>query len=411
MKVVGDDAYARRPRPLEFKGDRPLGHFDCIAAPCVDGCPAHQNIPDYLWLVAHGKPAEAMEVILRTNPQPGITGSVCDHPCTERCVRNFYDAPLAIREIKRFAFEYGGAHPETRGPPRGVKVAIVGAGPAGLVRRLLPGQAWASRPRCSRPRTGLGGMVSGVIPGYRLSRETLDADLDRLRQLGVRFHFGQALGRDLALDGLRRDFPYVFLGVGASRASAWASPGEDAAGVMDALEFLDKVQAGTPMDLGRRVLIIGGGNSAMDAARSARRLVKDGEVTLVYRRTRAQMPADPAEVVDCIEEGIGLRDLLAPAAVVADGGRVTGLACARMRLGERDASGRPAPGAGARRRGDPPRRHHHPRHQPGAGAGLPGRPPAASARRTAPWRWTPPPGRPPCRGCSPAATWCTALPR
>jgi putative selenate reductase len=342
VTVVGEEAYARRVRPLTFKGERPLGHFDCIAAPCTEGCPSHQNIPDYLWLVAHGKPREAMEVILRTNPLPGITGSVCDHPCTERCVRNFYDAPLAIREIKRYAFEHGGAHPETAGAPMNVKVAIVGAGPAGLAaayylaKRGFQAEVFEAK---ARP----GGMVSGVIPGYRLSCETLDADLDRLRQLGVTFRFGTALGRDVTLAQLRQDHPYVFLGVGAKRGKRLGIPGEDAAGVMDALEFLDKVQSGTAMDLGRRVLIIGGGNSAMDAARSARRLVKDGEVTLVYRRTRAQMPADPAEVADCVEEGIGLRDLLAPARVVVEDGKVTGLACTRMQLGERDASGRPRP--------------------------------------------------------------------
>ena len=342
VRVVGDDLYARRPRPLEFKGTRTLGHFDCIAAPCMDGCPAHQNIPDYLWLVAHGRPAEAMDVILRTNPQPGITGSVCDHPCTERCVRNFYDAPLAIREIKRFAVEYGGAHPEVRGPGNGIKVAIIGAGPAGLSAAYFLAKM-GFEPEVFEAKDQLGGMVSGVIPGYRLSCDILAGDMERLRQLGVQFHFGQALGRDLTLESLRQSFPYVFLGVGAKQGKRLGIPGEDSEGVMDALEFLDKVQAGTPMDLGRRVLIIGGGNSAMDAARSARRLVKDGAVTLVYRRTRAQMPADPAEVHDCIEEGIGLRDLLAPASVVAAGGKVTGLACTRMKLGERDASGRPRP--------------------------------------------------------------------
>jgi putative selenate reductase len=342
VKVVGDDAYARRARPLEFKGDRPLGHFDCIAAPCMDGCPAHQNIPDYLWLVAHGRPQEAMDVILRTNPQPGITGSVCDHPCTERCVRNFYDAPLAIREIKRFAVEYGGAHPETPAAGNHIKVAIIGAGPSGLSAAYFLAKMGFD-PEVFEAKTSLGGMVSGVIPGYRLSAETLAGDLERLTQLGVTFHFGQALGRDISLEGLRKAFPYVFLGVGAKQGKRLGIPGEKTEGVMDALEFLDKVQAGTPMVLGKRVLIIGGGNSAMDAARSARRLVKDGEVTLVYRRTRAQMPADPAEVADCIEEGIGLRDLLAPASVVASGGKVTGLACAKMKLGERDASGRPRP--------------------------------------------------------------------
>jgi len=342
VKVAGDDAYARRPRPLAFKGDRKLGSFDCIFAPCVDGCPTNQNIPDYLWLVAHGKPREAMEVILRTNPQPGITGSVCDHPCTDRCVRMFYDAPLAIREIKRFAFEQGGAHPEHPGPRQGVKVAVIGAGPAGLSAAYYLAKL-GFEAEVFEAKPALGGMVSGVIPGFRLTAEAMAGDLERLAQLGVRFRLGVALGRDLTLEQLRRDFPYVFLGVGAQLGKRLGIPGETAEGVIDALDFLDRVQAGVPMDLGRNVLIIGAGNTAMDAARCSRRLVRDGTVTIVYRRTRAQMPADPAEVVDCLAEGVTLRDLLAPSAVVAEAGRVSGLACVRMRLGERDASGRPRP--------------------------------------------------------------------
>ena len=343
VKAVGDDTYFRRIRPLDFKGDKPLGHFDCIAAPCVDACPTHQNIPDYLWLVAHGKPTEAMEVILRTNPQPGTTGSVCDHPCTERCVRNFYDAPLAIREIKRFAFENAGPLPaERRGAPLGVKVAIVGAGPAGLSAAYYLAKAGFDV-AVFEAKQELGGMVGGLIPAYRLPKATLEGDLVRLRELGVEIRLGQVLGRDFTLADLRRDHAHVFLAIGAQKGKRLGIPGEDTPGVMDALDFLDKVRAGTPMDLGQRILVIGAGNSAMDAVRSAIRLVPGGEVTIVYRRTRAQMPADPAEVHDCIEEGILIRDLLAPASVVAAGGKVAGLACTQMRLGERDASGRPRP--------------------------------------------------------------------
>jgi putative selenate reductase len=342
IRAVGDDTYTRRARPLVFKGDRALESFDCIAAPCSEACPTHQNIPDYMWLVAHGRTGDAMDVILRTNPQPGITGSVCDHKCTERCVRNFYDSPLAIREIKRFAFESAKPAPPVAGPAKGVKVAVIGAGPSGLSAAYFLARM-GFEAEVFEARQEMGGMVSGVIPGYRLTQEALDADLDRLRALGVKFHFGKALGRDVTLLGLRRDFPYVFLGVGAQKGKRLGIPNEGAPGVMDALDFLEKVRSGAPMDLGKRVLVIGGGNSAMDAARSARRLVKDGEVTLVYRRTRAQMPADPAEVEDCILEGIGLRDLLAPASVAVGGGKAVGLVCGVMKLGERDASGRPRP--------------------------------------------------------------------
>ena len=339
--AAADPRFARRARPLAFKGERSLGYFDCIAAPCQEACPAHQNIPDYLWLVAQGEPSRALDVILRTNPQPGITGSVCDHPCTERCVRNLYDAPLAIREVKRFAFERGRAPEQRAGPPLGVRVAIVGAGPAGLSAAYFLAHMGFD-PVIFEAKAHLGGMVTGVIPGYRLSGHAIGNDLERLRQLGVRVELGRALGRDFTLEDLRRDHPYVFLAVGAQKGKRLGIPGEDTPGVLDALTFLDRVRARAPIGLGERVLVVGGGNSALDAARAARRLVA-GEVTLVYRRTRAEMPADPAEVRDCLEEGVAIRDLLSPAWVVAEGGRVAGLACTPMKLGDRDASGRRRP--------------------------------------------------------------------
>jgi putative selenate reductase len=343
--VLGDERYSHRDRPLHFKGARALGTFDCIAAPCQEACPAHQNIPDYLWLVAHGRPAEAMEVILHTNPLPGVTGSICDHPCTERCVRNFYDAPLGIREIKRFAFENCGRSPqfsEQAKETNGVKVAIVGAGPAGMSAAYFLAKM-GFEAEIFEGKTHLGGMVGGAVPRYRLDDDALAVDLERLRQLGVKIHLGQVLGGNLALSTLRQDFNYLFLGVGAQRGKRLGIEGETALGVIDALEFLDKVRAQKPMELGRRILVIGGGNSAMDAARSARRLAPEAQVSLVYRRTRSEMPADPEEVQDCLLEGIELKDLLAPARVVVEGGRVVGLACTRMRLGEPDASGRPRP--------------------------------------------------------------------
>ena len=342
-EVAGAGRYARRERPLAFKGERRLGPFDCIAAPCQEACPAHQDIPGYLWLVAHGRPSQAMEVILRTNPQPGVTGSICEHPCTERCVRNYYDAPLLIREVKRFAFEHGHVHAEHPGPPRGVTVAIVGAGPAGLAAAYYLARMGID-PVVYEARERVGGMVTGVIPGYRLSPPAIGGDLARLRELGVRIELGKAVGRDVALDELRRQHRFVFLAAGAQRGKRLGVPGQESEGVLDALGFLHRVQARTDPGIGRRVLVVGGGNTAMDAARAARRVVgKGGQVTLVYRRTRADMPADPGEVRDCELEGIGLSTLLAPSRVVVEGERVTGLACTPMKPGERDASGRPSP--------------------------------------------------------------------
>jgi len=336
---IAEPRQFRRERPLRFKGGRPLGRFDCIAAPCQEACPAHQNVPDYLWLVARGRTAEALEVIQRANPLPGVTGSACDHPCTERCVRIHYDAPLAIREVKRFAFEQGGVGPPLPAPSSGPKVAIVGAGPAGLsAAEALARMGFA--PEIFEARAAAGGMVGNVIPAYRMAPRALEADLARLRALGVAFHFGRALGRDFTLDGLRGEFRWVFLGVGLQRGKRLGIPGDDAPGVVDALGFLEQVHAGVVRLAGRSVLVVGGGNSAMDAARTARRLLPQAEVTLVYRRTRAQMPAQPEELRDCLDERIGLRELLAPARVVIEEGRVAGLACTRMALGPKDPSGR-----------------------------------------------------------------------
>ena len=340
--VAQEARYAQRERPIAFKGPRELGRFDCIAAPCQEACPAHQNIPDYLWLVAHGKPSDALGVILCTNPQPGMTGSICDHPCTERCVRNFYESPLGIREIKRFAFEHGKAPAERAGKPNGVKVAIVGAGPGGLSAAYYLAKMGFT-PVIFEAGQRPGGVVDGVVPRYRLKDEAIDLDIERVRQLGVKIEYGKALGRDIQLADLRRDHAYVFIAIGAQRGKKLGIDGERTAGVIDAMEFLRAVRAQRAPDLGHRILVIGGGNSAMDAARTARRLVPGGEVSIVYRRTRAEMPAEASEIHDCIAEGVQLRELLAPNGVRSEGGRVTGLACARMTLGERDASGRRRP--------------------------------------------------------------------
>jgi len=221
-------------------------------------------------------------------------------------------------------------------------VAIVGAGPAGMSAAYFLAKA-GFEPEIFEAKANLGGMVGGAVPRYRLDDQALTVDLRRLRDLGVKVHLGKALGRELKIGALRREFPYVFLGPGAQRGKRLGIEGENAQGVIDALEFLDKVRAKESMALGTRILIVGGGNSAMDAARSAKRLAKDAQVSLVYRRTRAEMPADPEEVHDCLLEGIGLLDLFAPTRVVVEGGKVVGLACTPMKLGAPDASGRPRP--------------------------------------------------------------------
>lgn len=343
-RVLGDRRYAERARPLSLKGSRTLGHFDCIAAPCQEACPAHQNIPDYLWLVAQGRAAEASEVIQRTNAMPAVTGSVCDHPCTDRCIRNYYDRPLAIREVKRFAVETSPPPAPRAAPARGVKVAVVGGGPGGLAAASMLAEAGFAVSLFEAKNT-LGGMVSGAIPSFRLAKEAVDADVQRAVAAGVELRLGVRLGEGFTVETLQRDgFAFVVLAVGAQAGKRLGISGEGASGVFDALDFLHRVRAGEKLALGKRVLVVGGGNSAMDAARTARRLAPEGGVVeLVYRRTRGEMPADPEEVQACLDEGVRLRTLVAPVRAVEEGGRVVGLLCQRMKLGEPDASGRPRP--------------------------------------------------------------------
>ena len=333
--------YARRERPLVFKGERPLGPFDCIAAPCLEACPAHQNIPDYLWQVAHGRHDEALEVILRTNPLPGVTGSICDHPCTERCVRNFYDAPLAIREIKRFAFEHGGARPEHAGRAEGRE---------GRDRRRRPGRAlgrraWPDglRAELFEAKSHAGGMVGGVVPRYRLADDSSEVDLDRLRRWACRStRHGRRPGRH-ARRAARRASPTSSSASARRRASGSASPARtptasstrstsstaSAPGVTRPRQA-DPRHRRRQLRHGRRPL------GAAPRRPTARSPSSTAAPAPRCRPTRRRSATARSRASSC---GTSSR----PARVVVENGRVVGLACTRMKLGEPDASGRPRP--------------------------------------------------------------------
>jgi len=344
-QVLGDKSLRSRPKPLETKGTRVLGSFDCIAAPCQEACPTHQAVPDYMRFVAQGRPAEAMEVILHTNALPSITGRVCDHPCMERCVRNHYDAPLAIRAIKRHATASEMDETEDEAlTTRGVRVAIVGAGPAGLSAAYYLTQS-ACAVTVFEKRADLAGMASAVIPSYRLPDKSIEQDLARIRKAGAFVLSGVHVGRDMSLDDLHaQGFDSIVLAAGAQKGRSLGIEGENTQGVHDALEFLAAARRGSPPALGSSVVVIGGGNSAMDAARTAIRLVgPNGKVTVVYRRTMDQMPADHHEIQAAMDEGVCFSLLRAPVKVVERNGVVAGVLCGCMQLGERDSSGRPRP--------------------------------------------------------------------
>lgn len=329
------------------KNQLELGAFDCIAAPCTVECPIHQNIPDYMHCVAIGDLAGARDVVLKDNPIPTIAGGVCDHLCQTKCVRSHYDQPLAIREVKRFIMEQSqGAL--TKGEPIDKRVAIIGAGPAGLSAAFFLARAGAAV-HVYEYRHKAGGMVSFAIPPFRLSEEKIDLDVAAIEKMGVKFHFGVRIGTDVSFETLRQDHDAIFIAAGAQQELKLGLEGENADGICDFLTFLERFRKGEVVHTGLKVGVIGGGNSAMDVARAAWRSADKPEVKVIYRRTEKEMPADREEIDELKHEGIEIVELAAPHRLVLEAGRLKGLECQRMELGEPDSSGRrrpvPVPGS------------------------------------------------------------------
>lgn len=328
---------------VSVKTERPLPRFDCAAAPCMSGCPAEQDIPRYLDAVARGDFELAWRVITATNPFPNVQGMACNHQCQSRCTRINYDKPLMIREVKRFVAEkMAEAASGVPAAQTGKRAAVIGAGPAGLsCARFLAAQGVEVHLYEEKPV--LGGMAGDAIPAFRLTGDSLRRDIDTILELGVRLHKDTPV--DAALfDTLAEENDAVYIAVGAQESLPLGIPGEDAAGVLDQLSFLSAVRRCEPTGIGSHAVVIGAGNSAMDCARAARRLVgEDGSVTIAYRRTRKEMSADIEEIEAALDEGVRIVELCAPEEVLADGGRVSGLRCRRMRLVPDPDGGRPRP--------------------------------------------------------------------
>jgi len=325
------------------KTERELGLFDCAHAPCVQTCGVHQEIPDYLYYTSVGEFENAWDVIARTNPMPNSTGMVCDHLCQHKCMRTTMDSPLRIRDIKRFISEqYPGGKLPAAASKNGIKVAVLGAGPAGLSCAYFLSLAGFTV-HIYESKEFAGGMVSGAIPEFRLTNDGVRSDVTAIENLVEKIHYGERINEPKFAE-LREQFDYLFVGVGAQANKVLGIPGESGEGVYNQLEFLAKVRRRERTNIGKKVVVIGGGNSAVDAARTARRLVgKDGEVTVVYRRTRHEMPADHHEVEELLEEQVKLHELAAPLEILHEEGRVVGLLCQQMKLGEPDSSGRARP--------------------------------------------------------------------
>jgi len=309
-----------------------------VDAPCKHACPAGVDVPRYLRAIADGEYDEALNVIRERLPLPSICGRICYHPCEAKCRRGLLDDPSPIRALKRIAGERGRPVPLKRKPRTGKRVAVVGSGPAGLTAAFfLSLQGHDVTVFEAGPK--LGGMMRTAIPRFRLPAEVLDAEIAEVRKAGFKVKTRTSV---LSPKGLRRKgFHAVFVAVGMQKGLSLGVPGENEPGVIDCLEFLAAANTGRARPPGRRVAVIGGGNSAMDAARTAKRLGA-AEVRILYRRTRAQMPADVEEVHEAIEEGVAIDFLVLPTGIDRDGDTLRAH-CVRMQLGEIDRSGRPRP--------------------------------------------------------------------
>ncbi len=328
------------------KTDRKLGLFDCIEAPCQDGCAVNQKVPQYMEAVRDGDFAKAVALTREDNPIAAILGRVCDHLCETTCIRTHYDEPLAIREIKRFIMDHESEpHLFDQAEPVGSKVAIIGAGPAGIGAAEKLGYA-GFEVTIFEKHPYAGGMVGGAIPVFRLPQAEIDQDMEVLSRLGVEVKYGQEAGVDFTLAELRQQgFDRIVVAVGAQLPKTLGFSDEDAAGVIDGISFLRDVREGERPDIGQRVGVIGAGDTAMDCVRSSLRLGAS-DVSLIYRRTRDQMPADREEVHAATEEGVKIVELASPESLSVVDGKLEALVCSRNEYrGDRDSSNRKIPHA------------------------------------------------------------------
>ncbi|MFI5142622.1 MAG: FAD-dependent oxidoreductase [Thermoanaerobaculales bacterium] len=346
MVVETDNAEIRRSRKAALELLLSNHYADCIG-PCQLACPAGVDIQGYVALAALGKFSDAVRLIKDRNPLPAICGRVCTRPCEVKgCRRTMLDQAVGIDYIKRYIadLDLGKAEPfrPTLPPTNGKRVAIVGAGPAGLsCAYYLALKGYHAQIFEAMPEAG--GMLRYGIPEYRLPKEVLDLEVSQILDLGVKLSTNVSLGKDFTVSSLKQDgFDAVFLGLGAWDSSTMRVKDEDTEGVLPGIKFLENFGLRRKVDIHGTVVVVGGGNTAIDCARTALRLGADG-VKILYRRTRTEMPANAVEIDEAEHEGVKIELLVAPTRVIKENGRVAALECLRMELGEPDASGRRSP--------------------------------------------------------------------
>ena len=354
--AIGRDAARLVVEGLEgFRDDyeEHVKHNRCLAGlqnpvPCVALCPAGVDIPGYMALVGEGRCADAVRLIRKDNPFPTACAYICEHPCEARCRRNMVDDAINIRGLKRYAVDHAGVVPQPEcAPATGKKVAIIGGGPSGLscaYYLALMGHGVT----VYEEREQLGGMLRYGIPSYRFPREKLDAEIESILSLGIEVHTGVTVGRDIWLEKLEQEYDCIYIAIGAHQDKKTGIPGENSKNVISAVEMLRAIGDNEMPDFtGKQVVVIGGGNVAMDVTRSSIRLGAD-KVTCVYRRRQADMTALPDEITGALAEGAALMTLAAPVRIEADeDGAAKALWVQPQIIGEVDKAGRPRPGKAA----------------------------------------------------------------
>lgn len=340
VETQSDEIKRARKAALELMLSDHTG--DCFG-PCYSECPTGVDIPGFINELNKGDTNEAIRIIKDSLPIPGSLGRVCPAPCEGGCRRALVEEKISIMSLKRFAADEDMKKAEpyvhSFGSPTGKKIAVIGAGPAGIsvayFSKILGHDVDVFD---SHPHPG--GMLRYGIPAYRLPRHVIDFEVSILEKMGVRFNYNRTLGKDISLDELKKKYEAVFLGIGAQGATPMRVEGEDSPGVYSAIEFLGQVSAGETPPIGKKVMIVGGGNSAIDAARTA---IRCGAQALVYyRRTREEMPAFDFEIEEAIADGVEFRYLSAPVKIIPSNGKLQ-VECIEMALGEPDASGRRRP--------------------------------------------------------------------